>query len=321
MSDNGEGRLARLAKMAHLYYIEGKNQVEVAELMGIARPMVSRQLKEAEEAGLVQIRIDYPFRSERLESLFKKRFGLAEPRIHILDEEDEDTSKSLIGSAAARFLTEEAAGAKRLAISWGSSLYEMIKHLQPREDRGLEVIQLIGATGREGNPNDGPLIARGLAEKMKARLYLLHAPLIVESELVATSLMKDKVVRETLDRAMKADIAFVGIGAFARKKNSLVRAGYLDEDELSRIEAAGGVGDTCAQFFDAQGRLLDIDINRRVIGLPLAELAKLPRVIAVSLGEEKARGILGALRGKRITGLITDQKTALRVLALDEAGE
>ena len=39
----------------------------------------------------------------------------------------------------------------------------------------------------------------------------------------------------------------------------------------------------------------------------------------MSLGEEKARGILGALRGKRIKGLITDQRTAEEVLRLDDA--
>ncbi len=321
MLNSSEEKLARFAKMAHLYYIEGKNQVEVAEAMGIARSMVSRQLKEAEELGLVQVRVDYPTRLNRLEQLFSQRFGLAEPRIYIVDEENPSTAKSLIGLAAARYLVEDEPCARCIAISWGSTLFEMIKNLKPCADRGFEVIQLIGATGREHNPNDGPLIARALAERLTARLFPLHAPLVVESELVASALMKDKVVSNTLNRASTADIAFVSIASLEREKNSLFHAGYLSEEELDRIKMAGGVSDICARFFDLEGRLLDIDINRRIIGLPLAELARIPKVVAVTLGPEKAQGILGALRGRHVNGLITDHRTAELVLELDAAGK
>lgn len=318
MLEADEERLAKLAKMAHLYHIEGKNQVEIAEALGIARPMVSKQLKEAEEAGIVRIRVTYPVRSERLELELKERFGLAEPRVHIVDEDDRESAKRLIGDAAARFLEDEASGLRTIAISWGSSLYEMVKSLLPRENRGFEVVQLIGATGLEHNPNDGPIIARSLAERLSAKLYLLHAPLVVESMIVAEALMKDRVVRETLDKAKTADIAFVGIGSLVRERNSLFRAGYISEEDLGRIKVAGGVGDTCAQFFDKNGRLLDIDINRRVIGLPPGDLARIPRVIAVSLGDDKTQSILGALRGGWVSGIITDHRTAVRVLELDD---
>jgi len=319
MIDNDEEKLSRLAQMAHLYYVEGKNQVEIAEELGIARPMVSRQLKEAEDCGIVRISVNYPVRSERLEKAFHERFGLEIPRIYIVEKEDPVAAKALLGRAAARFLQIEASDARRIGISWGSSLAQMIKHLEPTECRDFEVVQLIGATGREHNSNDGPLIARDLAEKLKARLYLLHAPLVVESELVASALMKDKVVLETLNKAREADIAFLGIGSLERSRNSLVKAGYLSEAEVDRIKAAGGVGDTCARFFDAQGNILDIDINRRVIGLPPEELKRVPKVMAVALGEDKVRCILGALRGHLVKGLITDHRTAERVLELDAA--
>lgn len=320
MLDSSEERNARLAKMAYLYFIEKKNQYEVAEAMGMARPMVSRMLKEAEDAGIVQMRVSYPTRSARLEREFRERFGLAEPMIYVVNEDDPAAAKAMIGRAAASYLSERVSTVKRIAISWGSTLFEMIKYLEKTEDLGIEVIQLIGATGLEHNPNDGPLIARCLAEKLSAKVFLLHAPLVVESEYVAASLMKDRVVRETLDRAAKADIAFVGVGSLERDRNSLFRAGYLSEDELSRIRDAGGVGDTCAQFFDARGRLLDIDVNRRIIGLPADDLAKVQRVIAVTLGAEKVPCVLGALRGGRIKGLITDHRTAEGVLELDSSG-
>lgn len=318
MLNNIEEKNMKFAKIAYLYYVEKKNQEEISSIMQIARPLISRYLKEAEKLGIIRIEVMYPIRSARLEQEFISKFGLESPRILIIDTQDESELKALIGRAAAKFLYEKVSSINKIAISWGSTLYEMIQQLEQQNNPNLEVIQLIGATGKEHNPNDGPIIARNLSEKLGARLYLLHAPLIVESEQIAEALKKDKVIRQTLDRAIQADIAFVGVGSLQYQKNSLIKAGYLTEKELENIKKAGAVGDICAQFYDINGKILDIDINRRIIGVPIKELKNGPKIIAVGFGEDKARGILGALRGKLINGLITDYKTAEKVLIENE---
>jgi len=314
MLDNTEEKIAKIAQVAYLYYVQGKTQQEVATMLGIARPIISRQLKEAEKLGIVHIDISYPVRSSRLEQEMISRFGLQVCRVHIIDSDDENEIKSLVARGAAKFFVEKLPSMRKIAVSWGSTLYEMIKQIEAQANPNLEIIQLIGATGQEHNPNDGPIIARNLAERLGAHLYPLHAPLVVESEHVAKALMKDKVIYQTLNRAIEADIAFVGIGSLEYKKNSLVKAGYLTEKELNEIRKAGAVGDICAQFYNIQGQILDIDINRRIIGLPIKKLQSGPTVIAASFGQDKVNGILGALRGRLINGLITDYETAEKII-------
>jgi len=64
---------------------------------------------------------------------------------------------------------------------------------------------------------------------------------------------------------------------------------------------------------------LDIDINRRVIGIRLDALPKIDTVIGVAGGSRKGQAILGALRGGYAKVLITDDQAAHKVLALHEA--
>ncbi|NOK59919.1 MAG: sugar-binding transcriptional regulator [Chloroflexi bacterium AL-W] len=62
----------------------------------------------------------------------------------------------------------------------------------------------------------------------------------------------------------------------------------------------------CAQHYDINGRLLDTDLNKRVIGIGLETLRSIETVVAVAGGQEKVKAILGAIRGKYIDILITD---------------
>ena len=55
-----KNKLERLTRVAHLYYEEDKTQGEIAALMNISRPLVSRILQEARDVGIVEIRVHRP---------------------------------------------------------------------------------------------------------------------------------------------------------------------------------------------------------------------------------------------------------------------
>ena len=75
----------------------------------------------------------------------------------------------------------------------------------------------------------------------------------------------------------------------------------------------------CAQHYDINGQLLDVELNRRAIGVGLEALRSIETVIAIAGSEEKARAILGAIRGQYIDVLITDDHAAKRILELNDS--
>jgi DNA-binding transcriptional regulator LsrR (DeoR family) len=119
-----------------------------------------------------------------------------------------------------------------------------------------------------------------------------------------------------LARARAADIAMVGIGTVGTgSSNEIVDGLGLGAAERKAFLAAGPVGDTCCRFFDAHGRPIRGVVHDRVIAVELEELAAIPTVVGVATGAEKAPGVLGAIRGGIIDGLITDASLALALLS------
>ncbi|RLC59170.1 MAG: sugar-binding transcriptional regulator, partial [Chloroflexota bacterium] len=88
---------------------------------------------------------------------------------------------------------------------------------------------------------------------------------------------------------------------------------------LARLRTQGAVGDICARHYDAQGHVLDIELNQRIVGIELEALHSIGQVVGVAGGEAKAEAILGALRGGHVNVLVTDDAAARKVLALDQA--
>ena len=318
--DYNDTRLAYLAQVAWLYYDQGKSQQEVADEMRVSRSAVSRLLTEAREKGVVEIIVHYPWRtSPELEQRLLSTFNLKTVRVLIRDNKSYERMLEGLGILAARYLDTIVHDGMTIGISWGTALYEMIKALRQRNLPGVEVVQLIGATGSESVPTDGPILAQLLTSRLGGFCRYLHAPLIVENEVARETLLQDRNIRETLGRAERADVALVGIGCPDSELYSLLRAGYVSETETQHIRAAGVVGDICAQHYSLNGQWLDLDINRRTIGITLNTLSNINTVVGVAGGSRKAAAILGALRGGYLDVLITDDQAAQKVLALHES--
>lgn len=317
MMPSDDARKLHLAQVASLYYVDGKSQEEIGQEFGVSRSAVSRMLAEAREQGIVEIIVHYPWRtSPDLEQALVKTFKLKAASVLVTDDKTYEGMLQGLGVLAARFLERMLHDGLIIGISWGTALYQMIRAMRRRRLPGVEVVQLIGATGSENVPMDGPMLAQLLTERLGGSCYYIHAPLVVENETVRDGLLQDRNIRDTLARAERADVALVGIGTTRSDLSSLLRAGYVDEAEAERIRATGAVGDICGQHYSLTGQWLDIDINRRVVGISLTALSKIDTVIGVAGGSRKGAAILGSLRGRYVNVLITDDQAAQKVLAL-----
>ena len=81
------------------------------------------------------------------------------------------------------------------------------------------------------------------------------------------------------------------------------------------MRRAGAVGDICFQFIDKQGGPIDSPLMKRVIGIDLATLKSAPRVVGIAGGESKLTAVRASLKGKWINVLITDKRTAERLIS------
>ncbi len=306
-----------LVQVAKLYYETNLTQAEIGKRVGTSRSTVSRLLNEAREKGIVQITINYPWeRDTKLEYILKKRFGLSDARVlRGFDREMSDIRIGM-GRLAAECLDEVVADGVVLGVSYGRSIANTIEQINTTRKVKMTVVQIIGALG-SGNPLiEGPDLARELANKYGAQYRYLYAPLVVEDQRTRDLLLQEPYVHETLTMGKQADAVIIGIGALEASTSGLIWTGYLNQKEIAWLRNKGAVGHMCAKLYDAHGEPLDVDLNRRTIAIEIESLRRINTVIAVAGGSEKARAILGAIRGRFLNVLITDDQAAEEILKL-----
>jgi DNA-binding transcriptional regulator LsrR (DeoR family) len=269
----------------------------------------------------VEVIIHYPWKCDaQLEQRLKDRFHLRQAYVLVGKGRPYQEILRGLGILAARYLEGVTKEDTVLGISWGTAVHSTVQALRPDRKLPITVVQMIGAVGTGDPLIDGPDLARLLANIYGGEYRYLHAPLLVESSDVRNALLQEPRIRETLSASRNADIALVGIGSLMPEFSSLLRAGYLDRKSLGQLRMQGAVGDICARHYDAAGRVMDIDLNRRIVGIELDDLHRIDQVIGVAGGEAKAEAILGALRGGHVTVLVTDDLAAQEVLASEDAG-
>lgn len=311
-------RLEVLAQVASWYYEDNLSLRDISKRLNRSVSLISRMLQEARDLNLVEIRIRFPNpRDTMLEARLCDLFGISQAWVlSSLIKDEVDTRNRRLGNLGAECLQYHLSDDSKIGLCWGKSIYELVSAMPQTILPHSLVVQVSGASGSSDPTVDGAQMAQRLASKLGTKSRFLHAPLIVENEVTAAQLRQDKVVAETLHLATQADIVVVGVGTPYMVNTALRRAGYLTEEDVDRLETEGVVGDIMGFQVDRNGQVLDISLNRRIIGLNPRDLFSIPQTILTAHGDEKKAAILAALRGGYIDILVTDAETALAVIAL-----
>ena len=307
-----------LAQIAEMYYDAGQTQTQIASRLRYSRSMISRYLTEARELGVVEIRINHPVqRRLDLEAALKASYGLMSVRVLAHTSNSYPGMLRRLGGLAADVIEETVKDGDTVGVTWGVSLAETIGALRPTGRQNVRVAQMIGSLGARNPDNDGPELARKLARALGGEYKTLPAPLFVDSQQARDLFIKDRQVSEVLGMAKKMRVLIVGIGTIDLEYSSLFREAFISREQTSELVKLGAVGDICARHFDRNGKLLKTVLGKHTIGIEEAALRAIPIRIGVAGGAAKGMAVLGALRGKLINVLVTDEIAA--TVALNEA--
>lgn len=295
----------QITRAAWHYYNDGQTQNEIADMLGVSRIKVSRLLEKGRQTGLIELRINSPHAGcLTLQQQLMAAFGLMDARV--VPSASELPLVPRIGRAAANFLMQRLEVNDLLAIGWGETVATALRYAAPvLPQNNISLVSLtggvsayVGTTGLYGPQNNA---------------HLIPTPLRVSSPELAAMLRVEPYVRYVLDMAATARIALIGVGAVSSAA-TLVRYGYCTGTEIELFARRGAVGDVLGYFYDASGEIIDLDLHRHVVAVPVEDLRKLPNLAAAAAGLHKVDAILGLLRGRLANILITDQVTAEELL-------
>ncbi|MCM6761248.1 transcriptional regulator [Rathayibacter sp. ZW T2_19] len=299
----------KMVLAARRFYLDDRTRIEIAEELGITRFRVAKLLDDARERGLVTITVSDPGAvnaelSERLRSTFGLQRVLA---VQTANEENRVVRESL-GRVAAELLESIVVETDVLGLSAGRTLITM-SHFLTRLS-SAEIVQMTGMAGEMGETAGD--VVRSVSQLSGALARPIYAPLLVSDAETAQSLRSQEEISSVFARFGEITKGVVAIGSWDPPESQLYN--NLQPVERERLAGLGARAEVCASLYTADGSRLD-ELGERTLTISLAQLRRIPEVIAVAGGPRKTAAIRAVLDAGFITTLITDAMTAERLLA------
>ena len=317
MIDNEEIKL--LCRISRMYYIDDMTQSQISAKLGIHRTAISKLLKKAREEGIVEIKIKEDFNEcIELEGILERTFGLKGVIVlHSYAGQSESYLNESLGQAGAELMKKIIKDGDVVGIAWGRALEAVSSKLYDCKKTYANIIPLVGGTNSVDNKYHVNTIVSKVASAFSAKAHYLYAPVITNEKKTKDALMVDGNLKDVLELWNKANKVFLGIGT-TLKSNSLIWTGVIKEDDTRTLDREGAVGEICVRFYDINGNIVDDELKDRIIAIDPIKFRKLEYSVGVAASIEKVPSILGAIRGKYINVLITDENTANALLKLDK---
>ena len=314
-SESDADRLDDAARAGWLYYIAGNTQDEIARKLGVSRQTAQRLVSLSVSEKLIKVRLDHPIgHCLELSEQVKKVYGIDHCEVVPSDPESASTTIGVAEAAAAeleRYLVSQ--HPVIVAMGTGRMLRAMAEQLTPMDCPQHKVVSLVGNIAPDGSASLFDVVSR-IGDRVKAPHYPMPLPVIATTVHEKSLLLAQKPLRNVIELARQADVTFVGIGAVGDDA-ALLRDGFVRPDEMRALVRAGAVGEIIGWAFDADGALIDGLTNDRVLSVPLEKPAS-RKVVGVAMSLPRLPAIRGALRGRLVNGLVTNERVAELLLSL-----
>jgi len=295
-------------KTAWLYYVEGLTQEQIAEKLGVSRVKVMRTLAACTAEGVVVTTINAETAAQvALERALEKRWDL-DAAVVIPTPTDTDHLEKAIGHAVALYLGEQMQDGMTLAIGGGATLHASLAFMARRQLKSASVIGLVGSLPHSQwiNPS---IVAAKVAEVLGVDSYQITAPVMLHDRALRDLLWEQPELLDVRRRAADADIALITVGEISPDA-TIFRHAIVPAALIPSLKAKGAVANILSYFVDAAGKLVDHEVNDRVMAIGLDVVSAIPNVVLAAGGRHKIAAIRAALKAVEANVLITDSETA-----------
>ena len=305
-------------KVAHYYYVDGLSQVEISDRLSLSRPKISRLLAQAKEEKIVMIELRPPasMETEKLKEDIRERFGIE--NVYVTPTIYDEPLKRLTHAMelATPYFQKFIPDGGRIGIAWGQTLLLMSRFLQTlRFSTSTSLIQIAGNLDNGDTNSYASEIISGFSQKLGIDSpNTLPCPIIVENSIIVDLLMHDRKIGNLFSQMPTVDIAFPNIGTLSID-SCLYKTGYLSIEQLKALRDKGAVGNVCCRFIDAQGRVVDDDLDKRTLSMSLDVLRGIRYSCACIASEEKVPALLSCLHSRLVNVLAIYSQAASALMA------
>jgi len=293
---------------AWLYYECGLKQDEVAAKLDCSRASVFNLLQRARDENIVTVAIDTT-RMQRNELALElmERCNLDE--CHLMASHNINTPLyDQLGQFGARIVEQRINDNEILGVSWGRTVLALSQSLTRLDKPGVSVAQINGSAMAtyDFSPE---LCTSNIASRLNARCVNLLAPGVVSSSRIKDLLMKEPIIKQHFKLLRDCQRTLFGVTHLG-KHTLLSGTGFMQAKQLADYKKHNAVGYASGYFFDIEGNVIKRPFDDRYIVMPLRDFMKVEQRICIGGGNNKVEAIVGMLKARMVSVLITDENTA-----------
>ncbi|MEF9962346.1 MAG: sugar-binding domain-containing protein [Erysipelotrichaceae bacterium] len=288
-------KLQLLVSVAKLYYIENMTQNEIATLLGVSRPLISKYLQEAKTLGVVNIEINDlsgSDNSDEISKLIAKKYGLKTFYI-IPSSSNKDLNDQMFDDNVASFIFDSYVDNSLIGLGWGSVIGSAVAKINPGEfkrkllGKVIPIISNAPISYRNYHTNE---IVRMLAEKTGLKAEYLYSPVICANASERDIFMNTEQVKHMFALYQQLDYAIIQIRNFPSVPDLATEARF--EKKLHEQHATGML---LGYYFDIHGEIITSSHDYS-IQIPIDSIKATPNTIGIINARVGANTAIGALR-------------------------
>ncbi|RBP41604.1 sugar-binding transcriptional regulator [Garciella nitratireducens] len=241
----------------------------------------------------------------RLEIELEKKLSLKNVIIVPGNVEKNPKVLNLMGKTAADYIKDILKDNMIMGVTGGSSVSAIAKEMDFMNLKNVFVIPARGGMGKIAN-NQSNNIAAQLANKLHGNYELLHMPDDVEGEVLET-LKENPTIKYTLEKLKKLDVLLIGIG----RADKMIEKRGLSQKKREFLKQKNAVAEAFGHYFDKEGNVI---YRSSSVGIGIQDLKKIPHVIAVAGGSDKAEAIKATCKIGKDFLLVTDESAAKAII-------
>jgi DNA-binding transcriptional regulator LsrR (DeoR family) len=200
-----------------------------------------------------------------------------------------------------------------VGIAWGRTVNAMTAALS--EIKRCSIVQMTGALSGAVVSDNAIELVRRMSQISGGAAYPIYAPLLLDDPAAAQSLRSQATVAEALSCYDRINLAIVPIGSWDPPQSQLYDS--ITPQERRELLDAGVRADTSTVLLSRSGEILTPPLSQRMIGITGEQLRRIPEVVAVAGGVDKADAVGVVLRAGFVTTLITNASVAQQLLKQD----
>lgn len=307
-----EAKAKKLVQVARMYYIEGLNQSDIADNMGISRPMVSRLLSEAKEFGVVNITINDPDHiNTSLANRIKTKYNLKDIVLVSKDRFDKVSIMDGVSRTAMTYYTTHFNSLRNVGIGWGSTIGSFLGQFQyslGRSSSIQNVCPLVGNSSISNRNYHSSELVRIFSEKTGANPLYLHSPAFVESSEEISMIRNFENYRQVEGLWKSLNLAVFSVGNYPSVPDFATAFRYG-----SILTTEKAVGRVLSYFFDADGNLITSP-NDFAVQIPIEYLKACPVRMGICSPSISPTAVRAVLKAGLITHLIISEELGSKLL-------